>query len=691
MNRARHAARCLTLALALGAAGLLHAQITTRSDAAGKMLNEWAAQGTAAGLTGIAYENRDSGHSLFDYQAYPQLKLHTASAEEKMRKLDIANANAIRLNPTFGNSSMASPASLGGSLPRFYYLNRSGLAFLYTEYASNNLFFYPAHQDYRDGSNGRGGWGDLYPANTPYLVISQGSSYLDKPFLRAFVSTTAAFKPDVQAVLLKDKLLMLTLQAIFRRSNSQVRTEDDYFTGKAHPPVFEGTQIDEVKMVQAAHAMTVSDIPPMAALEVVKEGIAQGGQHFFEADKGTNESLADTPCAIARIFRGSPWAREMLVSTRKSVDVQRRLLTFRWALLQGDPRRVKIEPQPDGVTAKITIAWHPEMRRAESIGTHRVEIGVFATNGVAWSPPSFITFYMLPNEARFYDARERLEEICYEAGNPDIGIPPLRDLRWLSLGRRLTSPDEKSMGIKLLRQVLPKLSIEQSRGIADELAPMQQAWRALSRDEKKKSEAEAAQNELEALIEQKLTHTFAGTAQPPLHEMVSAAISTIADAVDLYVALQEVVRADAKTSPKPNAADELETARQKVVDYLIYNEVTPTQVALRFNPDQLTAGERYQLRQFHLTVLNLALLPEFLDRVEKPAFVDPRLTTPKPWRDVHRYNKNGEWAGWTRITGGHEYEFDARGNLFPEGRNGRAVPVKYVKDASGTRLLFMRE
>ncbi len=39
------------------------------------------------------------------------------------------------------------------------------------------------------------GYGDLYPTNTPYLIISQGSSGSDQPFMRAIPFTLAASAP----------------------------------------------------------------------------------------------------------------------------------------------------------------------------------------------------------------------------------------------------------------------------------------------------------------------------------------------------------------------------------------------------------------------------------------------------------------------------------------------------------------
>jgi hypothetical protein len=39
--------------------------------------------------------------------------------------------------------------------------------------------------------------------------------------------------------------------------------------------------------------------------------------------------------------------------------------------------------------------------------------------------------------------------------------------------------------------------------------------------------------------------------------------------------------------------------------------------------------------------------------------------------------------------GGKTFEFDADGNLLPQGRGGIAVPVKYVRDEKTGRLMFV--
>ena len=83
----------------------------------------------------------------------------------------------VRPHVTFGNSSTSAPPQLGGSNPRSYYVFPFGLSFLYNQYTRNNLYIYPEHRDHDPGHNGKNdGYGDLYPTNTPYLIISQGSS-----------------------------------------------------------------------------------------------------------------------------------------------------------------------------------------------------------------------------------------------------------------------------------------------------------------------------------------------------------------------------------------------------------------------------------------------------------------------------------------------------------------------------------
>ncbi len=658
------------------------AQVTTRGDTVGKLLNQWFAEGSSAGLGAVTYENRDDGHSLFPSSEWPGLKVYVPAEDEKKGRRHVGMASVIRPEVLFGNCSMAAPAENGGSLPRIYESEPDGYRYLLNQYLNNNLFFYPSHQDHNRGWNGLGGWGDLYVANTPCMVISQGSSYTDQPFLRAFVSAMAALPPDTQRALIKAHLLMPTLQSLFRRSNKMVRTDEDYFAGRAHPPVFRGTDIEEEKFVRLAHNLPQLAVPPVALLEVKQETPdVISGRDFFELPSIKGEKLADTPCVISRIFRGTAFKREMTVSAKRSADLMRRPISIKWVLLQGDRKRVTIEPSTDGTEARITVAWHPEILAVSGLASHRVDIGVFAGNGLSWSAPSFISFYMLPNESRSYREDERLDEICYDAGNPDVGLPPSDDLRWLKLCRRLSS-DVRATDIVLLRHVLAQEHLWRFQSVADELAPRMEAWRLLGQQDLRRIEGDAAMRDLQEtqrrLLEAPLPEGGV------LRDAMETALLKIADAPDLFITLEQLLREKSWLSPLP----EIDAAVKRAADYRLLERSGSEPYKVRLHTAEATAGERARFRELNLVILSSALMQDFLQRSNKPAFVDPRVTTPKAWRDVYQYDQDGIWTGWTRTTNGNSYEFNREGQLLPDGRGGRAIPVKMIRDEQSARLVF---
>ena len=63
---------------------------------------------------------------------------------------------------------------------------------LWQNAAKNQLYVYPAHRDYSPRN------GDLFPANTPYILVSRGSSGSDKPFLEAIALILAGLRPDTK-------------------------------------------------------------------------------------------------------------------------------------------------------------------------------------------------------------------------------------------------------------------------------------------------------------------------------------------------------------------------------------------------------------------------------------------------------------------------------------------------------------
>jgi hypothetical protein len=130
---------------------------------------------------------------------------------------------------------------------------------------------------------------------------------------------------------------------------------------------------------------------------------------------------------------------------------------------------------------------------------------------------------------------------------------------------------------------------------------------------------------------------------------------------------------------------------KRAADFLVVEEHAAGRIALRRNPEAMTAGDRAQLYTLNLAVLATALLPEFLERSNAPAWVDPRISEAKAWRDVYRYAKDGACTGWTRITGGRQYQFDSIGQLLPDGPGGRSVRVKFVREEKTGRLIFAPE
>jgi len=164
-----------------------------------QLLRQWQAEGTAAGNQGDYYDNRDRGHSELKLDAYPGMtKIPYTDADRKVNR-DWGAQFSLIPRVVFGNSSTASPAMATGSNSRLYYSNRGGIEFLYQQYTHNNLYVYPEHRDHDPGHNGlptrgtEGGWGDMFPANTPYLITSQGSSGSDQAFLRSPATRRPAF------------------------------------------------------------------------------------------------------------------------------------------------------------------------------------------------------------------------------------------------------------------------------------------------------------------------------------------------------------------------------------------------------------------------------------------------------------------------------------------------------------------
>ncbi|MGC9420012.1 MAG: hypothetical protein ACP5EN_13680 [Rhodovulum sp.] len=391
-----------------------------------RLLRYLNGQGGINGFAGILYDNRDRGHSTLPRDQYPRLTHLEYGPQLAAKGLDYGLAGRIVLPAVvLGNSSTAmtrGPAAR--SQPRLAMTSASWRAIMPMLYANNHIYVYPEHRDH-DAE-------DLFPVNWPYTIISQGSSGSDRVFLNAVAMTLAAFPADTFAALREQRLVAPTVQMILRRNLATVSSRADYLSGKAHPPVFDGRQVRSGRMVAQASDLRPEDIPPLVRLRVIEDGFAEAA-----GLAGLDERLLDTPAAIGRLWRGFAWERALTVTAENTSAPNDRPLSFEWRLLRGDPARVRIEPQgPDGRTARIHVAWHepwsepiPGSRDNGVRRVSRVDIGVFAHNGVHDSAPALISIDFPEHQIRQYAPgdgdRRRLVSIDYDAVGRGAYFDPL--------------------------------------------------------------------------------------------------------------------------------------------------------------------------------------------------------------------------------------------------------------------------
>ncbi|MBL9114464.1 MAG: hypothetical protein JNJ83_05610 [Verrucomicrobiaceae bacterium] len=655
-------------------------KLTTRSDEVGKLLNEWHAEGRAAGLKALQYENRDGGHAPFQVGMFPGLKSLVHDEKERGAGRHMGPAHSVRRVPTLGNCSMASTADTGGCLPRIYLMSGNpGFNFLDASYRANNFIIYPEHQDHDVGFNGVDGWGDLFPANHPAVLISQGSSLSDLPFVQAWLSTVAAFTPEVQELLIAKGVLMPTVNMIFRRSNKQVRTDEDYFSGLAHPVVFDAKNLDEKAMVNRAQLMTPLTIPPVAMLEVLEERKPVNGVDYFEKE-GVTEQLGQSASSVGRIFRGVGEVYSLRLSARRSVEIQGKPMKARWVLLQGRKDKVEIKSSADGTEAEIRVLWHDDMESASGTGikAHRVDVGLFVSSPLADSAPAIVSVFMLPNEKRYFNDGGKVSEVCYQAHNEDLGIPRAsEDMRWLQWMRVVAG--EPLPGERWVRTLINDEARSEAKIVLGELQPME---RALAELKTRKAPAEDIAN-----MEKKLKAKLAGAAD--LRALAEKVVRTFANDPRWFLNQQAELIAVAAAASDAAVIGDVRAGIKKLTDMGVLVSQGDGGYVLAGGP---TAAESPAvadyLRGLHLMLLSRVVLPEFLHRSNQPAFCDPRLTALKPWRDVYRYDEKGKLLGWLRHQEGrvHGFTADGRMKLNLGDPDEKAVPVKY--EMKGGRLVF---
>ncbi len=398
---------------------------SNRNGAVAGQLRRLTARGEAAGLAGWLYDNRDRAHSELPVADFPQLS-RTRYAEPFINAgLDNGIAGRFRFPlPTIGNSSTAlTQGPLARSLGRLALADQAAALRAYGLYASNHLYVYPEHRDH-DAETG-----DQLFTISPYFVLSQGSSYSDRPFLNALVLTAAALRPDTRARLEEEGLLASTLQMVMRRTLTGVQSEADYLSQRAHRSALRRERLRVGAMVSLANSLTPETIPPMVRLSVEQDFEAWPGRDYLADNLG--EVLYTTPSAIARLWRSFALERTVRLSAAPTQAPNDRELAYRWVLLRGDPSRVTIRPQgPRGESADITIRWHDLQVVSERNGmtSNRIDIGVFANNGAVLSAPAMFSVLFPVHQDRIYrpdgTGAVRLAEISYAKGAEDKHVDP---------------------------------------------------------------------------------------------------------------------------------------------------------------------------------------------------------------------------------------------------------------------------
>ncbi len=392
---------CFKTLFALNKADLkrMSAYVPDYHGPAAKVIREWMKEETASGNFGDLYVNRDECHSTLAVTNFPGLTPVVYSAEARQYKVHTSLPNTLFDYPVIGNCSMSlTSGPFWRSLPRAIVSDQYQPIIAFELYSGNQCWFYPEHKDFDPET------GDLFPANTPYWVISQGSSFTDKPFMEAFAATFAAFLPETKRRLIERKMLAPTVQMIFRSTQRTVRKPEDYLTGAAHPVVFDVANLDVESMVKMAHGLRPDEIPPLVALRTLKDAQPEMGLDYFDLRP---EGLFDTPFSIARVVRGV--ARERRMAVEALATTNQRDLKFQWVVLQGDAKKIVIKPlNANASQVELAVTYHGVYRQVGSDGlpmpmsSSRVDIGCFVKSGSYYSPPAFVSFYYLPNEARVY-------------------------------------------------------------------------------------------------------------------------------------------------------------------------------------------------------------------------------------------------------------------------------------------------
>ncbi|MEJ2378491.1 MAG: hypothetical protein P8Y71_24935 [Pseudolabrys sp.] len=155
-----------------------------------------------------------------------------------------------------------------------------------------------------------------------------------------------AWRSDARLILTTPNLILAAYLQYLNNHVYVYPAHHDHDSGngdrRAHPSVFSAKEIDLSKLVNLANGLNADEVPPPVHLAVVEDDKVRPGIDYF-GPPAMNETLFDTPGAIARIVRSSHYWNRLVVSAEKTHDPNGRPLRFRWVVLSGDADRIKIK------------------------------------------------------------------------------------------------------------------------------------------------------------------------------------------------------------------------------------------------------------------------------------------------------------------------------------------------------------
>lgn len=383
-----------------------------------EQIRKWRTMGTASGNVGDIYDNHDLGHSVLDTEFFPGL-IPTRYAKEA-KSFGAATAGSLFTFPgqiVFGNSSTANISGpYWGSCARL--MQNNNLVTLVNQYYSNALYVYPQHHDYLPSK-----FGDVFPSRTPYLFISPGSSWTDKPILALIATALAAMRPETKDALAFQCMIPQALQYLLRASQTNVVAREDYLTPKAHPVVFNGEAVDTLRLAELSNALTSNLLLPVAPLRILSDDSIDKQVPNRDFYGTTGEVLFISPCAIAHVWRGAGRTRKMILEVGPPGNGTFR---YHWFVGQGDKDKIRIrEIDSRGSRVEISVDYHKApFDTPFGIKSSRVDIICVADDGVNYSAPSFVTWFFPPSVSHSFDVNGNTLSVEYAKGD-DIYVDPI--------------------------------------------------------------------------------------------------------------------------------------------------------------------------------------------------------------------------------------------------------------------------